>query len=76
MMFELALVPMLSPQFGEDGAGLVVIGTIVALFFIGLPAVISLLRNAKPQPVVETHTVREPSREVDLSDSWLAGQAA
>ncbi len=49
-----ALVTVLSPHIGEEAVGLVLFGTIGVLGLIGLPAIVSLLRSAKPQPAVET----------------------
>jgi hypothetical protein len=81
-----ALVTVLTPHIGEEAVGLLLIGTIGVLGLIGLPAVVSLLRSAKPQPAVETHAA-EPvveslstrSRELSLPnyaiDSRLASSA-
>jgi membrane protease YdiL (CAAX protease family) len=44
----------LSGRIGDETLGLLAIGTIAILGLIGLPAVVSLLRRAKPLPAVET----------------------
>jgi hypothetical protein len=41
----------------------VLFGTIGVLGLIGLPAVVSLMRSAKSQPVVETHSVETRAAE-------------
>jgi uncharacterized protein len=55
-----ALVTVLTPQMGQGALGLLLIATIGVLGLIGLPAVVSLLRSAKPQASVETHAAPEP----------------
>lgn len=50
-----AIAGALTPQLGEEGAGLFLLGAIVALGILGLPAAIGLVRNrtaraAEPQP--------------------------
>jgi len=82
-----ALAPVLTPHIGHEELGLLLIGTIGVLGLIGLPAVVSLLRSAKPQPSVKTHAAPEPvvkplsawSRELSLPnfavDSRLASPA-
>ena len=42
------LARLLSPHLGDDGAGLVLIGVVVALGLVGLPAMIALLRRTEP----------------------------
>jgi membrane protease YdiL (CAAX protease family) len=58
-----ALVTVLTPHISEAAVGLVLFGTIGVLGLIGLPAVVSLLRSAKSQPVVETHSVETRAAE-------------
>ncbi len=86
-----ALATALTPHIGQEAVGLVLLGTIGVLGLIGLPAFVSLLRGAKPQPAVETHDVEThaaaqvvesvpaPSRELSLPnyliDSRLASAA-
>jgi hypothetical protein len=77
-----ALATALSPHIGEEELGLLFIGMIGVLGLIGLPAVVSLLRSAKPsvaklavpEPAVEKVSVR--SHELTsldyASDSQLA----
>jgi membrane protease YdiL (CAAX protease family) len=77
-----ALATVLTPHFGQEELGLLFIGVIGLLGLIGLPAVVSLLRSAKPsvatdtspEPAVESPSVL--SRELKLpsfaSDSQLA----
>jgi hypothetical protein len=55
-----ALATVLTPQMGQRELGLLLIATIGVLGLIGLPAVVSLLRSAKPQASVETHFSPEP----------------
>jgi uncharacterized protein len=52
-----ALGTALMPHIGEEAVGLLLFGTIGVLGLAGLPAVVSLLRSAKPQSSVETHDV-------------------
>jgi membrane protease YdiL (CAAX protease family) len=81
-----ALATVLTPHIGHEELGLLLIGTIGVLGLIGLPAVVSLLRSAKPQPSVETHaappvveSLSARSRELRLGnyaiDSRLASPA-
>ncbi len=63
-----ALGTALMPHMGEDAVGILLLGIIGALGLIGLPAIVSLLRSAKPQaavetPVVETTAVAVPAVE-------------
>jgi uncharacterized protein len=55
-----ALATVLTPHIGQGELGLLLIGTIGVLGLIGLPAVVSLLRSAKPQPSVDMHAAPEP----------------
>jgi membrane protease YdiL (CAAX protease family) len=62
------LATALVPHIGEDAVGMLLLGTIGVLGLIGLPAIVSLLRSAKPQPaaetpVVETTAVAMPAAE-------------
>jgi membrane protease YdiL (CAAX protease family) len=43
-----ALARLLTPSLGDEGAGLVLIGGVVALGLVGLPAIIALVRRAEP----------------------------
>jgi membrane protease YdiL (CAAX protease family) len=44
-----ALARVLTPQFGDESAGLIILGAVVVLGLLGLPAIISLLRRS-PAP--------------------------
>jgi len=82
-----ALATATTSHTGREELGLLLIGTIGVLGLIGLPAVVSLMRSAKPQPIVETHVAPDPvvhsvsawSRELSLTnyaiDSRLASPA-
>jgi membrane protease YdiL (CAAX protease family) len=54
-----ALATALTPHVSQEELGLLLIGMIGLLGLIGLPAVISLLRSAKPRPSVEAHAAPE-----------------
>lgn len=63
-----ALATALMPHMGEEAVGMLLCGTIGVLGLIGLPAIVSLLRSAKPQaaaetPAVETTGVAMPAVE-------------
>ena len=68
---------LLSPHLGEEELGLLVIGLIVVMGVVGLPAVVSLLRSAKPKSAVEVRPVQ--TRDLRLPEaagsSWLASSA-
>ena len=76
------LATVLAPYVGQEELGLVLIGVIGLLGLIGLPAVVSLLRSAKPsvatnavpKPVAEPLSVRSRGLELPsfASDSQLA----
>jgi membrane protease YdiL (CAAX protease family) len=77
-----ALATVLTPHLGEEELGLLVIALIGMLGLIGLPAVVSLLRSAKPSvatdavPELAVESLSGLSRELKLpsfaSDSQLA----
>ena len=81
-----ALSAALVPSLGEEGVGLLFLGSIPVMGLIGLPAVISLLRKSKALPVVETYETAEPVESLSVlkraplaaeyaTDSVLTGQA-
>jgi membrane protease YdiL (CAAX protease family) len=79
------LATVLVPHFGQDTAGLLTLGAIAVLGLAGLPAVVSLLRSAKPRPAHDAHFVPQPATETPsvlgrelglagyLTDSRVAG---
>ncbi len=79
------LAALLSRYMSQDQVGMVFIGMIVVMGLVGLLAVISLVRRAKPQPAIEAPAALEPavksllerSREFRLpnfgTDSRLTG---
>ncbi len=86
-----ALATALMPHIGEELVGMLLCGTIGVLSLIGLPAIVSLLRSAKPQaetPVVEMTAVATPavepimdplsvrSRELSLPDYLIDSRLA
>lgn len=46
-----SLVGLLTPLLGEEGLGQAILGGLVVLFLLGLPAFVSLLRPARSKPV-------------------------
>jgi membrane protease YdiL (CAAX protease family) len=68
-----ALATLLTPHFSQESLGLLMIGAIAVLGLIGLPAVVSLLRGAKPQPAALAHIAPLPA--VELADSRFASDA-
>jgi len=68
-----AIAGALTPQLGEEGAGLFLLGAIVALGVLGLPAAIFLVRNRSAQPA-EPQPFELPLPQL-LSDSSLARPA-
>ncbi len=58
-----ALAMVMGPSIGPDAFGLFFLGLTVVLGLIGLPAVVSLLRTAKPGPSGEAHAAPEPAVE-------------
>jgi membrane protease YdiL (CAAX protease family) len=69
-----SLTSVLMSHIGEEELGLVIMGTIGGLGLIGLPAVVSLLRSAKP--TVAVHVVSEGAAEklsARLLEKQLAG---
>lgn len=80
-----ALASALSPYIGLDGVGLLMLGAIVVLGLVGLPAIVSLLRSVKPQAAVEaviaapespaetvSVLIRDVSIATPITDSQLA----
>lgn len=81
-----AITTALLPILGNEGVGLVVLGSIPVLGLIGLPAVISLLRKSKPLPSIENYETPEPVESLSVlkraplvaeyaTDSVLTSQA-
>jgi uncharacterized protein len=72
-----AFVRLLSPYLGDEALGLLIIGLLVLMGLVGLPAVVSLLRRAKPKSGVEVRLVQ--TRDLRLPEaagnSWLTSSA-
>jgi membrane protease YdiL (CAAX protease family) len=58
-----AMARLLSPHLGDDGAGLVLIGVVVALGLVGLPAIISLVRRGEPTGEIVPSSLPAPTVE-------------
>jgi membrane protease YdiL (CAAX protease family) len=81
------LATVLIPLVGDETFSTLILASIPVMTLIGLPAVVSLLRGSKPQPVVDATLMLEPvveslsvlKRELALpefaTDSRLASQA-
>lgn len=69
-----ALAVALTPQLGDEGVGMLLLGSIVALGVIGLPAVIALVRN-RPADAPVASPMGEVRLPELLTDSGLARQA-
>jgi membrane protease YdiL (CAAX protease family) len=68
-----ALMTALTPQLGEEGVGMLLLGVIVALGLLGLPATIALFRNRTVKSVDSELAVEMPAPSF-LTDSALVRQ--
>ncbi|MGD9634526.1 MAG: lysostaphin resistance A-like protein [Pirellulales bacterium] len=72
-----AAAPYMLATFGEEKFGLLFLGTIAVLGIVGLTAVISLLRRAKPTSAVETPSTWTYDRNASFPfDSQLVSTTA